>query len=591
MNESIKLSDFLVLILEKLNFDTCFGVTGGFAMHLNDSFGKSKIKNIYNHHEQASIYSAIGYFKASNKIPIVSTTAGCGITNTITGIMDCWQDSIPCLIISGQTNSYKTISYSKKKNINFRHYSGQDVDIVDLVKSITKYSIELDHENSEDDIKNIIIKIFHNLYQPRFGPVLLSIPLNIQSKIIENYKKIFNEIIDNISIFKKNINNYDKEKSKYNLFYKELSESKQPLILAGGGIKTSLSKDIFYNFIKKYKIPVVTTYSSIDIFNSDDYLYMGRVGIYGERCGNYVVQKCDLLIIIGSRVSETTIGYNENLFNKCKKICINIEDEILKINKINIDLFIEHDIKSFLNNLPNLNYNTDKKWIDLCKIWKNKYFFEKPVINYSENYINPYDFFEIFSNLIPDECTIIPAAGSIFYILRHMIKIKEKTDVIIFSQQDLGYELPCSIGAYFAEKKNIYCFNGDGSFQFNIQELQTIVHYNMPIKIIIFNNHKYGCIEITQKSYFGNTFGINKDTGLSFPSFEKIAYAYNIDYLYINSLNKIKEIFNKEYNFKPLLIEIEAEYQDRHPKLGIYNDKNGNKIPTPFDKMNPQIVD
>lgn len=593
MSETAKFSDVLIEILSKTGIDTCFGVTGGFAMHLNDSFGKSTIKNIYNHHEQASIYSAIGYFKSCNKIPIVSTTAGCGVTNTITGIMDCWQDSVPCLIISGQTNSSKTISYAKKNNIQFRHYSGQDIDIVDIVKSITKYSIELNHEHLQDEIKDIIIKIFHNLYQPRFGPVLLSIPLNVQSLLIKNYTQFIDEITKNIFMFKYNLTNtYNIENSKYDLFKEEVCQSKKPLIIAGGGIKTSLSNNIFYEFIKKYNIPVVTTYSAIDIFPSDDPLYMGRIGIYGERCGNFVVQQCDLLIIIGSRLSETTLGYNENLFNSCKKIVINIEDEILKINKINVDLFIQQDIHNFLDNLPNINnYKTEEFWINSCNIWKSKYFFEKPNVIYNKSWINPYDFFEIFSNMIPDESIIVPAAGSIFYILRHMIKIKEKTKVIMFSQQDLGYELPASIGAYFGIEKNvpIFCFNGDGSIQFNIQELQTISHYKIPVKIIIFNNHKYGCIEVTQKSYFGNTFGVNKETGLSFPNFEKIAYAYDIEYLHINSINSIKEIFNEQYNNKPIIIEIESEYQDRHPKLGTYIDKNGNKVPTPFDKMNPQI--
>jgi acetolactate synthase-1/2/3 large subunit len=593
MDETAKLSDVLVMICEKLQLNTCFGVTGGFAMHLNDSFGKSKIKNIYNHHEQASIYSAIGYFKSSNKIPIVSTTAGCGVTNTITGIMDCWQDSVPCLIICGQTNSFKTISYAKNQNIDFRHYSGQDVNIVDIVKSITKYAIELNHDHSQDDIKNIIIETFQQLFKPRYGPVLMSIPINIQSLIITDYKKLVDEIISNILLFKETLNAYNGENSiLYNLFNDQLCQSKKPLIIAGGGIKTSLSKDIFYDFITKYNIPVVTTYSAIDIFPSDNPLYMGRIGIYGERCGNFAVQQSDLLIIAGSRMSETTLGYNEHLFNSCKKIVINIDDEIIKINKINVDLFIQRDIHNFINYLPIIDYKIEENWTNLCKIWKTNFFFEKPIINYNKDLINPYDFFEKFANMMPDESIIIPAAGSIFYILRHMIKIKEKTKVVMFSQQDLGYELPAAIGSYFGTKTPIYCFNGDGSIQFNIQELQTIVHYNIPVKIIIFNNHKYGCIEVTQKSYFGNgnTFGINKETGLSFPNFKKIANAYEIDYLYIHSLEQITEIFNEIYDNKPIIIEIEAEYQDRHPKLGMYTDLNGNKVPTPFDKMNPQIA-
>lgn len=597
---SIKLSDLIIKVLEKLDFKICFGVTGGFSMHINNSFGESnKIKNIYNHHEQASIFSAIGYAKKTQKIPIVSITAGCGVTNTITGIMDCWQDSVPCLIISGQTNSYKTINYNKSKGINFRHYSGQDVDIIDMVKNITKYCFEFNSDNSISDIESILIKSLSELYIPRYGPVLLSIPLDVQSLKINNYESIINNILQKVNMnILKSKEKYKISTNEYNDFIDLFKKSLSPLILAGGGIKSSLSKNIFYEFVKKYNIPVVSTYSGIDIFSSDSHLYQGRIGIYGERCGNYTVQKCDLLIIVGSRLSETTIGYNEKLFNQCKKIIINIDDEILKINKVNFDLFIKCNLFDFFSNFPNFYYEPNTNWLEKCSEWKNKLFFEKPNGKQIENKIKPYDFFEIFSNLMPDKSIIIPAAGSIFYILRHMIKIKNNTNVIINSQQDLGYELPCAIGTYFGnietdnEYTHIYCFNGDGSFQFNIQELQTVKYHNIPLKIIIFNNEKYGCIEVTQKSYFGdkNLYGINKNSGLSFPSFKKIAYAYDIEYLFLDSTN-IKENINKifEKTEKPILIEINTEYQDRHPKLGFYLNKEGNKVPTPFDKMNPQI--
>ncbi len=602
MTNKIKFSEFLIKLLEKLELTICFGVTGGYSMHLNNFFGKSKkIKSIYNHHEQASIFSAIGYAKYTNKIPVVCVTAGCGVTNTITGIMDCWQDSVPCLIISGQTNSQKTINYNKSKGIYFRHYSGQDVDITEMVKDITKYSMEFNLEHTIDDIKDILIKVFSELFLPRSGPVLLSVPLDIQNLLINNYDDYINlitEAVQNNIIDFKNQSICSNEK--YDNFISLIKESKNPLILAGGGIKSSLSKNKFFEFISKYNIPVVSTYSGIDIFESNSDLYQGRIGIYGERCGNYTVQKCDLLIIFGSRVSETTIGYNENLFNSCKKIIVNIDDEILKINKINCDLFIKCDLLNFFTNLPIINdYQSNIEWLDNCKDLKKKYFFDKPLLETTNTKIKPYDFFEKFSELMPENAIITPAAGSIFYILRHMIKIKKNTNIIINSQQDLGYELPSAVGSYFGslEKEedkfmDYFCFNGDGSIQFNIQELQTIKHHNIPLKVIVFNNNKYGCIEVTQKNYFGseNIYGIDEHSGLSFPSFKKLALAYDIDYLYLDSNNievDIYKLFDRIE--KPMIIEINAEYQDRYPKLGIYTDESGLIKPTPFDKMNPQI--
>ncbi len=600
--DNIKFSEFLVKLLEKLDFSICFGVTGAFSMYLNNDFGRSsKIKNVYNHHEQASIFAAIGYSKYTQKIPIVSVTAGCGVTNTITGIMDCWQDSVSCLIISGQTNSKKTLHFNKPKGLSFRHYSGQDVDIVDMVKNITKFSYEFNYENSVEDIINVLINSMTQLFLPRYGPVLLSIPLDIQSLLINDYNEKIDFIVESVN---KNIKEYKDtficDMLSFENFYSMIKKSKKPLILVGGGIKSSLSKKNFLKFINDFNIPVVSTYSGIDTFSSESKLYQGRVGICGERCGNYTIQQCDLLIIMGSRVSETTIGYNEDLFNKCTKIFINIDDEVVRMKKINCDLFIKCDLYYFLQNVCKIeDYQTDCNWLKSCDEWKKKYFYEKPnsSIITDKQKIKPYDFFEIFSDLMPKSSIIIPAAASIFYVLRHMIKIKENTNIIINSQQELGYELPCAIGSYFGmieknEDLPIFCFNGDGSFQFNIQELQTIKHHNIPLKIIIFNNNKYGCIEVTQKTYFGeeNIYGIDINSGLSFPDFKKISYAYDIDYLYIDSTNiekNFEQIFSK--NSKPILIEINAEYQDRHPKIGVYVDENGNTKPTPFDKMNPQI--
>jgi len=590
----MKFTDVLIKIVEIIGIDTGFGVTGGYAMHINESFANSNIiKKVYNHHEQASIFSAIGYYKSSTKIPVVFTTAGCGVTNTITGIMDCWQDSVPCLILSGQTKSTKTIENYKRSGKNIRHYSGQDVDIVELVRSITKYSKEITHHDTEEDIRKILCEAIYHLLTPRFGPVLLSIPLNIQTIDISNHDEIFNDIYEIIKNERSKITDIQDNRvlydSLYDSFKEKLKFSVKPLILVGGGVKSSKSCELFKLFIEKYKIPIVTTYSAIDILPTDNCLYMGRPGIYGDRCGNLTIQKCDLLIIIGSRASETTLGYNEHLFNSCNKILIDIDDDVLKIDTIKIDLFIRQDIHSFLRNIPDYDYEASNEWLTICKKWKLTHFFDKPIIIPSTTHINPYDFFQEFSRLMPIESTIIPAAGSIFYVTRHMLEIKEKTKVVMFSQQDLGYELPASIGAYFAGNKNIYCFNGDGSIQFNIQELQTIVQHNIPVKIIIFNNHKYGCIEVTQNVYFGKKYGVDKDTGLSFPSFEKISFAYGIDYLYVNTIDKIKNIFDVKYDKNPVIIEIEAEYQDRYPKLGVYINENGEKVPTPFDKMNPQI--
>ena len=572
----IKVSDYIVNFLYKNNIDTLFSITGGFAMHLNDSFGKhGKYKIIYQHHEQACGYSAVGYSKTNSKPCVVCTTAGCAATNAITPCLVAYQDSIPILFISGQVKSNETLRYINNDNIKLRHYAGADCDIISIVSEITKYSKEILNIN---ELNDILIEAYKNLINGRPGPVWLSIPIDIQGMLIDNNEiPIINKYIDNTETVDLN--------SIYNLLF----DSKRPLIIAGNGIKLGNCIEKFNNFISTHKIPTVVTILGTDIIETDNELYAGKIGLIGDRHGNFTLQNCDLLISLGCRLSQGIIGYRPDWFARDAKI-IYIDNDIEEIKKTNLNYTIKLnlDLNLFFNNF-NSNYICNQSWIDKCKYWKNKWIFEMPNCLDDSNGINPYYSLKYLFNIAPNNKITLCSGGSIVTNLWHMIKINLGDKFLHSSQGDMGFELPASIGAQIAEpNKMVISIIGDGSFQLNIQELQTIIQYNLPIKIIIFNNGGYGAIKITQSTFFKNKFGVDNDSGISFPNIEKIAFAYGIKYISASKNNEIEEKIKELINIKSVIIlEIFSSIQTRYPRLNAIKNDDGTFTNRPFEDMDP----
>lgn len=572
----IKVSDYIVNFLYKNNIDTLFSITGGFAMHLNDSFGKhGKYNIIYQHHEQACGYSAVGYSKTNSKPCVVCTTAGCAATNAVTPCLVAHQDSIPVLFISGQVKSTEALRYINNDNIKLRHYAGADCDIISIVSEITKYSKEILNVN---ELNDILIEAYNNLINGRPGPVWLSIPIDIQGMLIDDIEIpiIKKQICNNIPINLENM---------YNL----LLESKRPLIIAGNGIKLGNCIEKFNNFINLHKIPTVVTILGTDIIETDNELYAGKIGLIGDRHGNFTLQNCDLLISLGCRLSQGIIGYRPDWFARDAKI-IYIDNDIEEIKKTNLNytLKLNLDLNLFFENFK-YNYTCEQVWIDKCKHWKNKWIFEMPNCTDDENGINPYYSLKHLFNIAPNNKITLCSGGSIVTNLWHMIKINSGDKFLHSSQGDMGFELPASIGAQIAEpNKMIISIIGDGSFQLNIQELQTIIQYKLPIKIIIFNNGGYGAIKITQNNFFKNKFGVDNDSGISFPSTEKIAFAYGIKYISASKNSEIEEKINELINTDTVVIlEIFSSIQIRYPRLNAVKNDDGTFTNRPFEDMDP----
>ena len=575
----IKVSDYIVEFFSQKGIDTLFTITGGFAMHLNDSFGNNEKYNIYyQHHEQACGYSAVGYSKTNYKPAIVCTTAGTAATNTISGCLVAHQDSLPILFISGQVKSTESIRKINTEKMRLRHYAGADCNIISMVKPITKYAVEILEIN---ELIPILKEAFYNLSNGRLGPVWLSIPVDIQGLYIDiNEADYFMD--ERVSSFKST------DISLLDNLNELLKSSKRPLIIAGNGIKLGSAVNKFTEFIEKYQIPVVVTILSTDIIETSNPLYCGKIGLIGDRHGNFTLQNCDLLISIGCRMAQGIIGYRSDWFAREAKIVYidNDENELQKEN-LKYDMKINMDVNDFFDN-ANFQNNDYTEWIEKCNHWKNKWIFELPP--FIEDKVNPYHVLKSFYNLAPENKITIASSGSIVTNVWHMINVKKGDKFLHSSQGDMGFELPSAIGAQIAEpKKTVISILGEGSFQLNIQELQTIIQYKLPIKILLFNNGAYGAIEITQTNFFKKKYGVDKSSGISFPDTEKLVTAYGIKYISINTNDEVDEKIKEflEYNSSPIILEVFCCIQTRYPRLNAVKNEDGTFSNRPFEDMDP----
>jgi acetolactate synthase-1/2/3 large subunit len=569
----VRVADYIIQFLEKKGIKFAFEVTGGGAMFLNDAVAKSNITPIFCHHEQACAMAAVGYSKTNNEVSLIIPTTGCGSTNTITGILDAWQDSNKIIIISGQVNKKDT---TYLKDIPLRKLGVQEVNIIDIVKSITKYAVMIENPN---DIAFELEKAYDLCINGRPGPVWIDVPLDIQSSLIDenNLHHYFsiNEELDNDSL--KKIENY-------------LINSKRPIVIAGNGINLSNCKDKFKEFIEKHQIPTTVTFGGIGLLEDNHPLYVGRLGIKGTRAGNFAVANSDLVIALGSSLSIPVTGYQYHLFGReAKVVVVDIDkNEHLK-NTIKIEKIIKDNLSNFFNQKSNQNIVVDPNWVKKCNEWKNKW---SPFDRENINELNMYSFSKKLSELTQNlDSIVVTDAGSAYYVLAQSLLNNEL--ILPLAQGEMGFMLPAAIGASIARPNtNIIGVTGEGSFQFNIQELQTIIQNKLPIKIFILNNGGYLSIRNTQTKFFEKRFsGVDKDSGVSFPDAEKIAYAYGFPFMRINNINELDNI-NQVINHNGYYIcEIMCPSNEEiYPTSATLQTDDGKLISQPLENMAPFLT-
>ncbi len=587
----IKVSDYISEFLVKNNISHVFTVTGGGAMHLNDSLGHQKgLKCIYNHHEQACAIAAESYARIHNKIAAVCVTTGPGGTNALTGVVGGYLDSIPMLIISGQVR-YDTTARST--GLKLRAMGDQEFDICKAVESMTKYcEMIIDPKK----IRYCLEKAIYIAYNGRPGPCWLDIPLNVQGAYIET---------DELEEY--NPDEYAKTlPPKVNdeiigLIIDKIKKSNRPVLYAGNGIRLSNGYKEFKNVIEKLNIPVITAWDSIDLIPDEHPLYVGRAGIMGDRAGNFAVQNSDLVISIGCRLSIRQVGYNWKTWaREAYKIAVDIDQNELEKPTLNIDMKIWADAKDVLNKLDKEIGNDSKlfannEWLNICSNWKKEY----PVVlpkHYKniDGMANVYYFIKELSSRLKEKQITVVGNGSACVVGSHAYVIKPEQRFIINSAiASMGYDLPAAIGAAYAKENDmdIICVTGDGSIQMNLQELQTIIHHKMPIKIFIINNNGYHSIRQTQNNLFNNKLvGIGPESGdLSFPDMSKIANAYGYPYISASKNEEIPETIEKVLQIKgPAICEIfVSSKQEFEPKSKTKKLKDGTLVSPPLEDLAP----
>ena len=555
-------------------------------MHLNNSFGRAKeIRCVFNHHEQACAIAAEGYARITGKIGVVNVTSGPGGLNTLTGVMGQWTDSVPVLYISGQVKFATTIASCAE--LGLRQLGDQEVDIISIVRPITKFAVSV---RDPRDIKRIIDEAIYMSLLGRPGPVWIDIPLDVQGAFIDEKKlREFNKPPE--VLFDKNI-----VKSKIRQIVKLFGEAKRPVLVAGHGVRIANAQGLFLELAKKLKIPILSTFNGFDLIPSDNPLFVGRIGTIGDRAGNFALQNSDLAIFLGTRNNIRQIGYNWASFARAaKKIVIDIDVTELKKPTLAPNIPIHSDVKYFLEELLKFirkeEFPAWGSWLDWCLERKKRYPVVLPAYRKSAK-INPYHFLEILSRLTKKK-DIITAGNGSACVTFYPAGVVKKGQRIFWNSgcASMGYDLPAAIGACIgSNKKNTLCVTGDGSIQMNIQELQTIVHHKLPIKIFVLNNNGYISIKQTQENFFGLPYvGCDKNSGVSFPNIRKIARAYGIKSGIIKKQRNMKTIISNILRYKgPFLCEVilNPDYKFS-PKSASEKKPNGEIVSKPLEDMFP----
>jgi acetolactate synthase-1/2/3 large subunit len=553
----MKVSDYITKFLIEKDINKCFSVTGGFAMHLNDSFG-SKLDVTYTHGEQPAGYAALGWSSYAHNPSVCCVTSGCGATNAMTPCLIAYQDSVPVFFISGQVQVNDNIRSRGGKD---RGYFGSDCDIVECVKGITKYAFEL---RDPSQIQIALDACYRNLTTGRPGPVWLSIPVDVQSMQVPH--ALYNPIpLKSVT-----------DEQLPSDFLEAWKNAERPIVLAGNGIHLSKTREQFRKFMEEHKLPYVVSYFGSDL--GDD--YTGKVGILANRPGNFAIQNADLILCLGCRLSKSITGYNRDLFaREAKIIQVDIDkSEFMEEKKVDVKIHME--LKTFFSlNLPKTHIS--EKWISKNKEWRDMWSDELPEPIGSK--VCPYRHLNTFFNNKNGESVVTMSSGAIVCIAWHMYKYKSGDKLIISSHGDMGYEMPAAIGASFHGKR-VYSILGDGSFQFNIQELQTLKHHNLPVSVLVFNNSGYEAIKVSQKSVFKREFGTSPENGISFCNIEEITKAYGIPYYKVENNEDVGYLKNEN---GPIVVEIVCNSQSRYPRVANKPMPDGTFKNMPHEEMSP----
>ncbi|MDX2470041.1 MAG: thiamine pyrophosphate-binding protein [SAR324 cluster bacterium] len=579
----MRVADYIFSTLADLGHKYVFLVTGGGAMFLNDAIAKeTRLKYICNQHEQGCSIAAEGYSRVSHELSIINVTTGPGGINALNGVFGAWTDSMPMLVVSGQVK--KETCMASYDQPDLRQLGDQEVDIISLAKPLTKYAV-LVHEPTE--IRYHLEKALHLATTGRKGPVWIDVPVDVQSAEIDPATcRSFTADAE--------VKNATLEEDCSQVL-ELLKKAKRPLILAGSGVRLAGGLEELNNLTQENNIPAVSSWTAVDLFDSDNPLYFGRTGTLGERGGNFAIQNADLLISIGCRLNVRQVSYNWDSFAKnALKVQVDIDPAELAKPISNPDLPIVADAKEFMallgQKLKADPISIDQNWLTSGRETRLKY----PVVldkHRDATKLNPYFFVEQLFEKLESDDVVVTGNGSACVMSFNSVRIKLGQRLFCNSgNASMGYDLPAAIGACLAhDSKRVICLAGDGSLQMNIQELQTVRQYNLPVKLFILNNAGYLSIRQTQNGFFkGNMIGSSPASGVNNPDFVALAGAYGIPARKVELENLDEALDWALSESGPVVCNVIVdEDQAFEPKLASRRGEDGTIVSPSFEDMFP----
>jgi acetolactate synthase-1/2/3 large subunit len=577
------------LIAERLRKHGChhiFAISGAGNMFLFDAIAREpELQYICPHHEQAGAMAAIAYSRATEprRLGVMVTTGGPGAVNAITGALNAWADSIPVLIISGQ----EKLSLIEMHR-NLRMWGVQGFDIVRAVKGITKYALMLTDPNT---VEAQIDMAVHEATTGRPGPVWLDIPLDIQAATVEPANQAIFHAPEEAPV---------KIGLEVTKFLALFNESSRPVFILGNGIRLAGGHSLLPELLERFPIPVITAWNGMDMVESAHPLNFGRSGVYGQRCGNFVVQNADLVVSIGTRMAIPQIGYDFGEYARgAKKVMVDIDGEELRKFNPPLDLSIQADAREFLTELLAQSKNqapvSVAPWLRRCNDWKRRYSVIEPGNHKSRpGAMNAYQFIdELNRHLGPDDAVVV-GAGAAHTCTQQVIHLKAGQRIVASTGLgEMGNDLPASIGVAFARPgKRVVLVTGDGSIMMNLQELQTIRHHNLPIKIFLYENDGYLTIRNTQNALFGGRqAGSGRNTGVTCPDFQKLLTAFGFPVFSAQDIKDVPTVIDQVMagEFPAAGVLAMDPVQLFAPKLSVSTATDGSLVSPPLEDLSPLL--
>lgn len=583
----MKLSDYVFDFVARLGVKHIFMVTGGGAMHLNDSLGVcGGIEPVSNLHEQASAIAAEAYAKATGNIGVALVTTGPGGTNAVTGVAGAWLDSTPCLTISGQVKRPDL-----KRNSGVRQMGVQEIDIVSIVKPITKYAVTV---IEPETIRYHLERAVYLARNGRPGPVWIDIPLDVQAAQVNP---------ETMEGFTPEEDGPESESANSSLeqavatVIDYLNASERPVLLAGNGVRLSHAQSEFRELMELIGIPVMATWLAVDLFAYNEELYLGKPGTVAPRGTNFALQNSDFMLSIGARIDNTTTGYAPDRFARgAKKIMVDIDPFELKKVEHCFDLLVRSDakafIRAFLAQRERIKTKDRSPWLSRCKQWKVKYPVVLPEHRAPGQQVSTYYFAEVLSEELKENDLIASgSSGAGIEIFQHALKMKKGQRLFhTAALGSMGFCLPGAIGACLGSgRRETVAVDGDGGIQFNVQEFATVRRLNLPIKFFILNNAGFSSIRTSQLRWFGRTTGADAASGLALPDITNVAEAYEIPAFRIENQENLREQIRAVLRVPgPVVCDVVCiPDEQRVPSLSSAQRKDGSLVSRPMEDLWP----